>query len=126
MELKTATAKLINGDAKRKYGTTRNTTAIIYAIPVKIADFTAPSSFPSDLFERYSDEDMDKAPAIPVIIPAKATSLLFCRAKVKPAKVPRISTSASFNPSTIDPIYFKCSSSIKPISSFSCLAPTQG
>ena len=48
---------------------------------------------------------------VQVISPDNAISLVFCSAKVRPAKVPVSSTSASFKPNTIEPTYCRRSSS---------------
>lgn len=58
---------------------------------------------PSDFVERYSEAAIENDAAIPVINPATAINLVFCKAKVNPARVPVNSTKASFNPKTIDP-----------------------
>ena len=47
---------------------------------------------------------IDKAAAIPVILPVRAISFESFRARVKPANAPVNSTSASFSPSTTEPI----------------------
>ena len=58
---------------------------------------------PEERAERNSEEAMEKVAEIPVIRPDRATKRLSCRAKVSPARVPVSSTSASFNPSTMEP-----------------------
>lgn len=40
---------------------------------------------PSDLVERYSEEAIDKAAAIPVMLPVRAISLESLKARVNPA-----------------------------------------
>ena len=47
---------------------------------------------------------MDRAAAIPVTEPVRAISLASRRARVRPARAPVNSTSASLSPSTIDPV----------------------
>ena len=71
-------------------------------MPVYTQDFKA-SGRPSLRAERYSLDAIDRVAEAPVIRPESATSLLFCMAKVRPAKVPVSSTSASLSPSTILP-----------------------
>ena len=70
---------------------------------------------PSDLVERYSEEAIDKAAAIPVMLPVRAISLESLKARVNPANAPVNSTKASFRPSTTEPIYSSRSSLIRPI-----------
>ena len=73
-------------------------------------DFKAFGS-PSDRAERYSEDAMERVAEMPVINPDKAISRVFCKAKLRPAKVPVSSTSASFKPRTIEPTYCSRSSS---------------
>ena len=70
---------------------------------MKKAALTADSAFFSVLDDRYSDAPMLKAAAIPVTSPARATKFKSCRAKVRPARAPVSSTSASDIPSTTLP-----------------------
>ena len=90
-------------------------------MPVYIAAFPGflPSAF-SDFDERYSDDDILKAAAIPVILPVSAIRLELPNASVYPAKAPVNSTNASFSPSTTDPIYCNFSSSIMAMNFCSC------
>src|SRR5574344_2375100 len=74
----------------------------------------------SDFVDRYSDDPMLSAAAMPVMLPVSATIAQLLSASVYPASAPVNSTSASFNPNTIDPIYFNMSSSIILSSANSC------
>ena len=89
-------------------------------MPVYVDAFNGCVSDFSDFWDKYSDAAIDKDAAIPVIKPARPTSLLFASANVSPANVPVSSTKASFNPKTMELVYFSLSSSIKSIKACSC------
>ena len=63
---------------------------------------------------------MESAAATPVMAAVRATSAVFCKAKVSPARTPISSTRASFRPRTIDPVYLSLSSSSRVRRACSC------
>jgi len=65
---------------------------------------------------------MESVADIPVISPASDMRLLLCIANANPARLPDISTSASFSPKTMEPTYCRRSSSSMAMSCSSCRA----